>query len=143
VVSADLVVFAEQHGAELPAALAMFYRAAGVGTLGGFLHFVAPQYMSSHAELIGHLLDEDDQPRIEPTADVVVFAQSDNGDMCGWHAAALAAADAPVVRLTGFDETPLAASTSQFLEAVLDADHFGTGSLPATYQRHDWLPRTT
>jgi hypothetical protein len=28
---------------------------------------------------------------IEPTADMIVFAQSDNGDICGWHAGALAA----------------------------------------------------
>jgi hypothetical protein len=136
---AQLTTFTEDHGVPLPEALASLYRSVGVGSFGDFLHFVAPHHMSTHRELIGHLLDEAGEKLIAPTADVIVFAQSDNGDMCGWHKAALAAGDDRVVHLDGFDEEPLTDSTERFLAGLPHNDYFGVGILPTTYTRHDWL----
>jgi hypothetical protein len=136
VTAADLVVFAEKHGAPLPDAL---YLRSGIGTFGGFLHFEAPDGMCTHRELIEGLIDEDDEEDLAPTADVIVFARSDNRDMCGWHAADLAVGQDRVVRLDGFDEEPLAHSTRQFLDLLPTTDYFGFGVLPPTYERHDWL----
>ena len=139
VTAADLAVFAEQHGTPLPDALAELYLRSGVGTFGGFLHFEPPHGMSTHRELIEHLIDEDGEADLAPTADVIVFARSDNRDMCGWHAADLAAGEDRVVRLDGFDEEPLADSTRQFLDGLPSTDYFGFGVLSPTYRRHDWL----
>lgn len=139
VTAAEIAVFAEQRGAPLPDALAELYLRFGVGTFGGFLHFEPPNGMSTHRELIEDLIDEDDEDDLAPTADVIVFARSDNRDMCGWHTADLAVGEDRVVRLDGFDEEPLADSTRQFLDSLPTTDYFGFGVLPSTYQRHDWL----
>jgi hypothetical protein len=136
----DLAAFRRRHGVSLPEALAGFYRSVGVGALDDFLRFVAPQHMISHRELVGHLLDEEGERLIEPTADVIVFAQSDNGDMCGWHAAALAAGTDRVVRLEGFRESPLTGSTREFLEGLLDVDYFGLDETLAPVYELDELP---
>ena len=139
VTAADIAVFAEKHGAPLPDAVTELYLRSGVGTFGGFLHFEAPDGMCTHRELIEDLIDEDDEEDLAPTADVIVFARSDNRDMCGWHTADLAAGADRVVRLDGFDEEPLADSTRQFLDSLPTTDYFGFGVLPSTYQRHKWL----
>jgi hypothetical protein len=134
--AAGIAAFAQERGAPLPEALAELYLSAGVGTFGDFLHFEPPDGMGTHRELIEHLIDEDDEEALAPTADVIVFARSDNGDMCGWHTADLLAGRDRVVRLEGFDEQPLADSTRQFLENLPRTDYFGVGVLPATYERH-------
>ncbi|EOD69190.1 hypothetical protein H480_07558 [Amycolatopsis vancoresmycina DSM 44592] len=143
VAAAGIAAFAQKHGTPLPAALAELYRQAGVGTFGGFLHFEPPDGMGTHRELLGDLIDEDDEEDLAPTADVIVFARSDNRDMCGWHAADLAAGEDRVVRLDGFDEEPLAGSTRQFLDGLPGTDYFGIGVLPPTYRRHGWLVTET
>jgi hypothetical protein len=136
----DLAAFRRKHGVELPDALASFYRSVGVGALDDFLRFVAPQHMINHRELIEHLLDEQGERFIEPTADVIVFAQSDNGDICGWHAAALATGTDRVVRLEGFRESPLARSTREFLDGLLDIDYFGQDEpLAPVYELDDMI----
>jgi hypothetical protein len=136
---AGIAAFAEKHGVALPDALVELYVQSGVGTFGGFLHFEAPDGMCTHRELIEHLIDEDDEEDLAPTADVILFARSDNRDMCGWHTADLVAGKDRVVRLDGFDEEPLADSTRQFLDGLPDTNYFGFGVLPSTYKRHDWL----
>ncbi|MET8996445.1 SMI1/KNR4 family protein [Amycolatopsis sp. NPDC004169] len=138
VAAADIAAFSQKHGMPLPGALAELYREAGVGTFGGFLHFEAPDEMCTHRELIEDLIDEDDEEELAPTADVIVFARTDNRDMCGWHAADLAAGEDRVVRLDGFDEEPLAGSTRRFLDGLPGTDYFGFGVLAPTYRRHDW-----
>src|SRR5262245_46584306 len=139
VTAANVATFAEKRGAALPAALADLYLSTGVGTFGGFLHFDPPDGMCTQRELIEHLIDDDDEEHLAPTADVIVFARSDNGDMCGWHTADLAAGKDRVVRLDGFDEEPLADSTRQFLDNLPNTDYFGVGVLSLTYKRHNWL----
>ncbi|MGW4062814.1 SMI1/KNR4 family protein [Amycolatopsis sp. NPDC004747] len=136
VAAAGIAAFEQKHGTPLPGALAELYRQVGVGTFGGFLHFEPPDGMCTHRELIEDLLDEDD---LAPTADVIVFARSDNRAMCGWHTADLAAGKDRVVLLDGFDEEPLAGSTREFLESLPGTDYFGFGVLAPTYRRHDWL----
>jgi hypothetical protein len=136
--AADLAAFASKHGTPLPSALAELYLRSGVGTFGGFLHFEAPDDMCTHRELVEDLIDADDEDELAPTADVIVFARSDNGDMCGWHAADLAAGKDPVVRLDGFDEEPLADSTREFLDNLPDTNYFGFGVLDPSYRRHEW-----
>jgi hypothetical protein len=139
VTAAGLAAFAAERGVPLPDALVEIYLSVGVGTFGDFLRFEPPDGMSTHRETIEHLIDEDDEEALAPTADVIVFARSDNGDMCGWHTADLVAGRDRVVRLEGFDEEPLADSTRQFLDRLPNTDYFGVGVLPATYERHGWL----
>lgn len=131
---ADIAAFHERHGLELPSSLAQLYQTVGVGGFGGFLHFESPNGIISHRELIEHLLDEDDEDLLEETGDVIVFARSDNGDMCGWHPGT-----DRVVRLIGFDEQPLAESTEEFLSGLPTTDYFGVGILEPTYRLHHWM----
>ena len=139
VAAADIAVFAEKHGSPLPGVSAELYLQSGVGTFGGFVHFEAPDSVCTHRELLEDLIYEDDEEDLAPTADVIVFARSDNRDMCGWHAADLAVGLDRVVRLDGFDEEPLADSTRQFLDSLPDTNYFGFGVLVPAYKPHDWL----
>lgn len=135
---ADLAAFRERHGMELPPPLARLYQTVGVGTFGGFLHFEPPDGILSHRGLIEHLLDDDDDDLLDETGDVIVFARSDNGDMCGWHPGA-----DRVVCLIGFDELPLTESTEEFLSGLPTTDYFGIGVLALTYRLHEWMNQST
>lgn len=132
--ASDIAVFSERHGMALPVALAELYQTIGVGTFGSFLHFEPPDGILTHRGLIEHLLDDDDEDLLEETGDVLMFARSDNGDMCGWHPNT-----EEVVRLIGFDELPLAESTHEFLSNLPTTDYFGIGVLEPAYCLHEWM----
>lgn len=130
----------DSHGVKLPESYLSFMRILGPGSWGGFLHFEAVQYLSTHAELLSTFMDDDLKEMLEPTADVLVFANSDNGDMCGWHLHDLArmpADDCPVIRIAprSFDEELIAKTTADFFEKLgQGADLFGVGGLPLRFQ---------
>ena len=130
----------DSHGVKLPESYLSFMRILGPGSWGGFLHFEAVQYLSTHAELLSTFMDDDLKEMLEPTADVLVFANSDNGDMCGWHLHDLTrtpADDCPVIRIAprSFDGELIAKTTAEFFEKLgQGADLFGVGGLPLWFQ---------
>ena len=128
------------HGVEIPAAYLQFLRILGPGSWGDFLHFQALEHLSTHEELLAPYMDEDLQEMLEPTADVLVFANSDNGDMCGWHLhdlIRLPPDECPVIRIAprSFDGEVIAATTAEFFRLLADgANFFGVGELPVAYR---------
>ena len=128
------------HGVEIPSAYIDFLRLLGPGSWGEFLHFHAPEHMSTHEELLSSFMDDDLQELLEPTADVLVFASSDNGDMCGWHLHDLIRMppDAcPVIRIAprSFDGVVIAATTAEFFQLLgQGANLFGVGALPWVFR---------
>mgnify|MGYP001602162934 CR=1 FL=1 len=128
------------HSVEIPSAYLNFMHLLGPGSWGGFLHFHALQHMSTHEELLAPFMDEDLQEMLEPTADVLVFANSDNGDMCGWYLHDLirmAPDECPVIRIPprSFDGDVIASSTAEFFRLLADgANLFGVGALPLEFQ---------
>ena len=128
------------HEVEIPAAYLQFLRILGPGSWGGFLHFHALEHLSTHEELLAPFMDEDLQDMLEPTADVLVFASSDNGDMCGWHLhdlIRLPPDECPVIRIAprSFDGEVVAATTAEFFRLLADGENlFGVGELPVAYR---------
>ena len=128
------------HGVEIPSAYKDFLRLLGPGSWGEFLHFHAPEHMSTHEELLSSFMDDDLQELLEPTADVLVFASSDNGDMCGWHLhdlIRLPPDECSVIRIAprSFDGEVIAATTAEFFRLLADgANFFGVGELPVAYR---------
>ncbi|MFF0447682.1 SMI1/KNR4 family protein [Streptomyces sp. NPDC004609] len=128
----EISAFGESAGFPLPEALRALYADAGPGTYGGFLHILPPSWILTHRERVGPLLGAEDEPEIAATADVLVFATTDNGDLIGWHAEQRPFEDR-VVRLVGFDEIPLGLRTGEFLRALGREDLFGVGRLSGGY----------
>ena len=128
------------HGVEIPSAYKDFLRLLGPGSWGEFLHFHALEHMSTHEELLSSFMDDDLQELLEPTADVLVFASSDNGDMCGWHLHDLIrmpSDDCPVIRIAprSFDGVVIAATTAELFQLLgLGANLFGVGALPRMFR---------
>ena len=128
------------HSVEIPSAYLKFLHLLGPGSWGEFLHFHALQHMSTHEELLTPFMDEDLQEMLEPTADVLVFASSDNGDMCGWHLhdlIRLPPDECSVIRIPprSFDGEVIAATTAEFFRLLADgANLFGVGELPVAYR---------
>lgn len=140
-VGAGLAQLQSSHAVALPSAHRHFMRIVGPGSWGSFLHFHAMEHMSTHEELLAPFMDEDLEQMLEPTADVLVFANSDNGDMCGWHLHDLVRMppdDCPVIRIAprSFDGAVIAASTAEFFRLLLveGANLFGVGALPWVFQ---------
>ena len=128
------------HGVEIPAAYLQFLRILGPGSWGGFLHFHALEHLSTHEELLEPFMDEDLQDMLDPTADVLVFASSDNGDMCGWHLhdlIRLPPDESPVIRIAprSFEGEVIAATTAEFFRLLGGGENlFGVGELPVAYR---------
>ncbi len=119
-------------GTVLPEALRRLYLDWGAGSLGGFLDLASPRAIVTHRELVGPLLEPEDEPLIAPTAEVRVFGRTVNGDLVGW-AEGVDELDR-VVRLAGFDQLPLEPTTAAFLDALTHADLFGVGPLDGGYR---------
>ena len=128
------------HSVEIPSAYLKFLHLLGPGGWGDFLHFQALEHLSIHEELLAPYMDEDLQEMLEPTADVLVFASSDNGDMCGWHLhdlIRLPPDECSVIRIAprSFDGEVIAATTAEFFRLLADgANFFGVGELPVAYR---------
>ena len=128
------------HSVEIPSAYLKFLQMLGPGSWGEFLHFHELQHMSTQEELLTPFMDEDLQEMLEPTADVLVFASSDNGDMCGWHLhdlIRLPPDECPVIRIAprSFDGEVVAATTAEFFRLLADGENlFGVGELPVAYR---------
>ena len=139
-IAPGLAQLQSSHAVEIPSAYLDFLHLLGPGSWGGFLHFHALEHMSTHEELLAPFMDEDLQEMLEPTADVLVFANSDNGDMCGWHLHDLIRMSpdvCPVIRIPprSFDGAVIAASTAEFFRLLAGGENlFGVGALPLQFQ---------
>ena len=124
-------------GVELPRSYVEFVSLFGAGTVGGFLHIHAAHALQTHRSRIEHLLGQEDAEHLlGSTGDVVVFADSNNGDMCGWHLADLRTQREPeVVCFQGFDDArTIGASVVDLIRRIAAGkDVFGVGPLPQTF----------
>ncbi|WP_407568759.1 hypothetical protein [Deinococcus altitudinis] len=125
----------QRHGVCLPASYEALMELFGPGTLGGFLHVHPASDLQLHRERLQPFLDEELEALLAETGDVLIFADSDNGDMCGWSLAELkAGSEPPVWWVSDFEMGVLAGSVTDLTERLLAGeDLFGTGALAATY----------
>lgn len=135
--SEGTLLVARRYGVQLPASYEAFMQLFGPGTLGGFLHVHPVPALQTHRERLRPFLDEELEALLADTGDVLIFADSDNGDMCGWQLADLRASpEPPVVRVSDFDGQVLAPSVTDLLvRLIAGEDLFGVGALPRTYRR--------
>jgi len=71
---------------KLPDSYNLFLKYFGAGTLGNFFHFHPPGHMNTHRERLGSALDDELTEMIEEndSGEILIFADTDNGDMLGW-----------------------------------------------------------
>lgn len=71
---------------ELPDSYKSFIRYFGAGTLGNFFHFHPPAHMNTHGERLNPFLDNELKEMIDEndSGEILIFAETDNGDMLGW-----------------------------------------------------------
>ena len=129
---------APQYDADLPPTSRDFMGVLGPGTLGGFLHFQPPRYLNTTHERMSPFIAEMDPADVPDASDeVLVFADSDNGDQCGWLLTDLRSnSEARVVRFPprSFQHFPLARSFETFFKQLVEgADLFGIGPLDNTF----------
>lgn len=126
---------AEAYGVALPPSYQEVMRVFGAGTFGGFLHLLPVTELQTHRQRLEPFLDTELEEWLEESGDVLVFAVSDNGDLCGWALDSLQTTnEAPVVWLTDFEVQPLAPSALALMVRLASGqDVFGTGPLPATF----------
>ncbi|THF68963.1 SMI1/KNR4 family protein [Deinococcus sp. Arct2-2] len=133
---------AQTYGAALPLAYQELIRALGAGTFGGFLHLLPVTEVHTHRHRLAPFLDAEVEQWLEEegSGDVLIFAVTDNGDLCGWPLDALrTGSEAPVVRLIDFEMQPLAPSIVALMaQLVSGQDVFGIGPLPATFTPLCW-----
>jgi len=126
------------YGVELPPSYLGFMKELGPGTLGGFLHFQPPGYLNSYRERMAPFLDSELEAALVDSGEILIFADSDNGDCCGWQLAELGrSAEPEVVRIPprSFDAVGLGCSFGELFERLTDgADVFRIGPLQARYQ---------
>jgi hypothetical protein len=129
-------VIDRRYGVQLPPSYVAFMELLGPGTLGGFLHVHPVPALQTHRERLQPFLDEALEALLDETGDVLIFADSDNGDMCGWHLADLRVSPEPVVvRVSDFESERLAASVTELIvRLTAGEDLFGVGALPRTYR---------
>ena len=87
-------------------------------------------------------MDDDDLHMLEATGDVLIFATTDNGDMCGWQLAELRDAhrttEPSILAFQDFAEPrTIATSTGDLVNRIAAGENlFGIGALPATFRAH-------
>lgn len=126
---------AEVYGVALPPSYQEVMQVFGAGTFGGFLHLLPVTELQTHRHRLEPFLDSELEQWLEESGDVLIFAVSDNGDLCGWALDSLQTTnEAPVVLLIDFEVQPLAPSVLALLVRLVSGqDVFGTGPLPATF----------
>ncbi|WP_022803083.1 SMI1/KNR4 family protein [Deinococcus ficus] len=136
-VESGLVRARRSYGVELPASYLAFLVEVGPGDLGGFLHFPPVTALQTHRERLLPFLDADMEALLAPTGDVLVFADSVNGDMCGWSLQSLRrGGEVPVICVNDFEGREVARSFHALLERLTAGDDlFGVGALLPAYTR--------
>ncbi|MFB9991552.1 SMI1/KNR4 family protein [Deinococcus oregonensis] len=128
---------AQTYGVALPPSYQEVIRAFGAGTLGGFFHLLPVTEVHTHRHRLAPFLDREVEQWLEEegSGDVLIFAVTNNGDLCGWPLDALqTGSEAPVVRLMDFEVQPLAPSVLVLMaQLVSGQDVFGIGPVPATF----------
>lgn len=79
-------VLGEAYPLILPDSYTAFLQHFGAGYLGGFFHIHPPQHMNTHKErLLEYMDDELEALLVENNSgEILIFADSDNGDSLGW-----------------------------------------------------------
>jgi hypothetical protein len=124
-----------QYGIRLPPSYTEFMLHFGPGTLGGFLHMLLPSHLQTHQERLEPFMDDELRVLLEDTGNILVFATTNNKDMCGWQLADLKQLpEAPVIRVNGFEGQVIAASVLELVDFLASGkDVFGVGVLPKTF----------
>lgn len=123
---------------ELPPSYRSFMRVVGPGTLSGFVRLQPPGNMSLYRERLAPFMDAELAEALADSGDVLIFADSDNGDYCGWHLEELRQVAEPrVVRIAprSFDANDAAPDFPSFIDRLISGvDLFGIGPLDCTYE---------
>jgi hypothetical protein len=127
---------ANQYGIRLPPSYTEFMLHFGPGTLGGFLHMLLPSHLQTHRDRLEPFMDEELEALLGDTGEILVFATTNNRDMCGWQLADLKQLpEAPGIRVSGFEGQVIAASVLELVDFLASGkDIFGSGALPTTFE---------
>lgn len=84
---------------ELPDSYNLFLEHFGAGTLGSFFHFHPPAHMNTHRERLAPFLDAELNEMMDEndSGEILIFADTDNGDMLGWKLNEMNSASEPEV----------------------------------------------
>lgn len=126
---------AQTYGVALPPSYQEVIQRFGAGTFGGFLHFLPVTELCTHRHRLEPFLDAELEQCLEESGDILIFAVTDNGDLCGWALNSLQTeSEAPVIRLVDFEVQPLAPSVLALMARLVSGeDVFGIGPLPTTF----------
>jgi hypothetical protein len=125
----------DNYSLTLPPSYWQFMRHFGPGTLGGFLHMLLPGHLQTHRERLEPFMDEELEALLVDTGDILVFATTNNRDMCGWQLADLKRMEeAPIICVDGFEAQVMASSVLELVDLLASGkDVFGIGALPNTF----------
>jgi len=127
----------DKYAVRLPHSYRCFMEVFGPGTLSGFLHFSPPYYLNTYGYRMSPFTNELEPRALDDSGEVLIFANSDNGDFCGWRLSDLTS-DAPAVvgiLPRSFDTYPVARDFDQFFESLLSGnDLFGIGPMVLEYK---------
>jgi hypothetical protein len=129
----------QQYAINYPESYINFMEIFGVGTLGGFLHFPASNYLNTHKERLEPFIDEDINSFLEEegSGDILGFAYTDNGNWFGWHLSALRLSSEPEVihiPYRSFECHLYSATFQDFIQQIVTTRFIaGYGPIPLSY----------